>query len=149
MALIDLIDTDVIKVPLEATGKVDVIKELVGILDDAGRIRDRERIEDALLERENQGSTGLENGIAVPHAKTEAVDSIVVALGISPKGVDFGAMDGKPSHIFFLMLAPRNQPGKHVETLSEIARLTQSAAVRDFLLGVKSADEVVEFFKEE
>ena len=73
MALIDLIDKDVIKVPLEATGKVDVIKELVGILDSADRIRERERIEDALLERENQGSTGLENGIAVPHAKTEAV----------------------------------------------------------------------------
>jgi fructose-specific phosphotransferase system IIA component len=149
MVLIDLIDTDVVKVPLEAADKIGVIKELAGVLNDAGRIENLDKIEDDLMERENQGSTGLENGIAVPHAKTNAVGKITLALGISPSGVEFGSADGKPCHIFFLILAPPDQPRLHVEILSEIARLTKSPAVRNYLLNAKTSQEVVDFFKEE
>ncbi|MFP4384139.1 MAG: PTS sugar transporter subunit IIA [Spirochaetia bacterium] len=149
MDLIDLIDKKVVKVPLESTEKISVIKELAGILDKAGRIRNLVKIEDDLMARENQGSTGLENGIAVPHAKTDAVEKVTLALGISPGGVDFGSVDGKPSHIFFLILAPPDQPRLHVEILSEIARLTKSPAVRTYLMNANTPEEIVDFFKEE
>jgi fructose-specific phosphotransferase system IIA component len=149
MALVDLIEEKVVKVPLKSTDKFGIIEELVDLLDAAGRIEDRTKAMDALIARENQGSTGLEQGIAVPHAKTDSVSSIAVAVGVSPGGVDFEAMDGKPSHLFFLMLAPPDQPAQHVEILSEIARLTKSPAVMKLLLSASSPKDVVEVFTED
>ncbi len=149
MALVDLVEEKVVKVPIESTDKYGIIQELVDVLDKAGKIQDRNKAMTALMDREQQGSTGLEAGIAVPHAKTEAVNTITLAIGVSPKGVDFEAMDGKPSHIFFLMLAPPNQPGKHVEILSEIARLTKSPSVMKLLTNASSPKDVVEVFTDE
>lgn len=149
MALVDLVEESVVKVPLSSTEKFGVLEELVDVLADAGKIEDRDAILDALIQRENQGSTGLEQGIAVPHAKTEAVDSITISIGISPEGVDFEALDGKPSHVFFCMLAPPSQPGKHVEILSEIARLTKSPSVLKLLSTAGSVRDVLDVFAEE
>ncbi len=148
MTLVDLVDKDIIKVPITSKDKVDILKELVDVLDKAGKVKDPDQAVDDLIARENQGSTGLEQGIAVPHAKTDSVDSITVSIGVSPGGVDFEAMDGEPSYIFFLMLAPPNQPGQHVEILSEIARLCQSPAVLKSLKTAGSADDVLELFEE-
>jgi nitrogen PTS system EIIA component len=149
MALLDLIEEKVVKVPLDSKDKFGIIEELVDLLDNAGKIEDRTKAMDALIARENQGSTGLEQGIAVPHAKTDAVKNIALAVGVSPSGVDFEAMDGKPSHLFFLMLAPPDQPSQHVEILSEIARLTKSPAVMKLLLSAASPKDVVEVFTED
>ena len=149
MALVDLVEESVVKVPLTATDKFGVLDELTEVLLRAGKISDKDAILDALIQRENQGSTGLEQGIAVPHAKTERVDAVTVAIGISPAGVDFEAMDGKPSHVFFCMLAPPSQPGKHVEILSEIARLTKSPTVLKLLTTASSVRDVLDIFSEE
>ena len=118
MALLDLIDTDVVKVPLQGRTKNEAIRELVETLRDAGKIADVEPVYDAVIARESMGSTGLENGIAVPHAKTRAVRKLTMALGISPQGVDFQAIDGKPSKLFFLLLAPPDQSGPHIQALA-------------------------------
>src|SRR6056297_1269664 len=120
MALIDMVDEKVVKVPLEAQTKVDVLRELIDLLEQNDCVKDPHAALQALLERETQGSTGLEMGIAVPHAKTEAVDDLTLAVGISPEGIDFEAADGEKSQLFFLILAPPNQPGRHIELLSEI-----------------------------
>jgi fructose-specific phosphotransferase system IIA component len=149
MALIDLISEDIIKVPLEATTKLAVIEELIDVLVRAGRIKDKPRILEAVLKRENLGSTGLEKGIAVPHAKAEEIPALTLAIGISFKGVDFGAIDGKPSKVFFLMLAAPDQSGPHIEALADIARMTRSETFCRLLNAAASPREVVELFKEE
>ena len=148
MALIDQIREDVVKVPLEGRNKPDILRELVQVLADAGDLTDTESAYRALLEREGRGSTGLEKGIAVPHAKTDAVDRLTVAIGIAPTGVDFDAQDGNPSQLFFLLLAAPDQSGPHIEALSEIARLTRSDAFCRALANAESSAEVVELIQE-
>lgn len=149
MALIDLIKPEIIKIPLEAKSKEGVIRELLELLHAHNKLEDIDDAYRALLEREAKGSTGLEGGVAVPHAKTDKVPSITLAIGIAPEGVDFQALDGQPSTLFFLMLAPPSQSGPHIEALAEIARLTQSKTFCKMLLRAKDAEEVAELLTEE
>jgi len=147
MALVDLITTEVVKVPLTSRDKTGVIEELVQVLVDAGKITDREKVLDAIHKREAMGSTGLEFGIAVPHAKTESVKEITMSIGIAPQGIEFDAIDGMPSTLFFMILAAPDQSGPHIEALAEIAKLSKSKAVLQALIAATSADEVVELFR--
>jgi fructose-specific phosphotransferase system IIA component len=149
MAFIDLVEPKIVKVPLEAKSKEGAIRELLQLLVDAGYLQDFDSAYDALLERESKGSTGLENGIAVPHAKTATVSNLTLAIGIAPEGIDFRALDGNPSHLFFLMLAPPDQSGPHIEALSEIAKVTQSKGFRKMLVNAEDAEEVIELLREE
>ena len=146
MAVVNLIEEDIIKIPLEAKTKPDVIKELVDVLKNAGKIEDAESVFRAVMLRENMGSTGLEKGIAVPHAKTHKVNNLVLAIGVSPEGVDFDSLDGEPSKLFFLLIATPQQAGPHIEALSEIARLTRSSNFCKLLLNAKTPKEIVEIF---
>jgi len=149
MALVDLLNEKVVKVPLISKTKIEIIRELLLILKEAGKINDIETALNALLKRESQGSTGLENGIAVPHAKCSEVKSLTMAMGISPGGVDFEALDEKPSLLFFLILAPPDQSGPHIEALAEIARMTRSKSFCNMLINAKTSREVVDLFKED
>jgi nitrogen PTS system EIIA component len=149
MALIDLIDANVVKVPLAGRSKDEVIRELLAVLSSAGRLDDVARAYEAVLAREALGSTGLENGIAVPHAKTTAVHDLTIAIGVSPGGIDFQALDGRPSSLFFLILAPPDKSGPHIEALAEIARLTRSTAFCKAVAGAPNAAEVVRLFRGE
>lgn len=149
MALVDLILPGIVKVPLESTGKPAVLRELVQILKDAGKIADVERALTAVNQREQLGSTGLELGIAVPHAKTDTVKTLTLAIGVSPRGIDFTSLDGKPSRLFFLMLAPPNQSGPHIQALAEIAKLSHSRSLCDAIMNARSAEEVVRLFRDE
>ena len=148
MSLIDLIEKDVIKVPLQNSTKNGVIEELLELLRNAGKIDDFSSARKAILDREAQGSTGLEKGIAVPHAKTNTVNKLTMAIGISPKGIDFEAQDGKSSHLFFLMLAPPDQSGPHIEALREIAILTRSPSFCDELIHAGNPDTVIDLLRE-
>jgi fructose-specific phosphotransferase system IIA component len=149
MALVDLISREIIKVPLTADNKPDVIRELVQVLEDAGKIKNISGVLEAIHKREEMGSTGLEKGIAVPHAKTDSISDLTISIGISPQGIDFNSIDGKPSHLFFLMLAPPNQSGPHIEALAEIAKLSRSSAFVSTLISARTPDEVVDLFREE
>ena len=148
MALVELISEEVVKVPLVSSNKPDVIRELIQILHDIGKIQETEQAYDAIMERESKGSTGLEKGIAVPHAKCVQVKSLTVAVGISPGGIDFNALDGKLSQLFFLLLAPPDQSGPHIAALSEIAKITRSDAFLRTIKNSISPREVVELFRE-
>ena len=149
MGFLELLNKDMIKVPLENTAKNDVLEELLGLIDKNGGINDRAQALEDLRKRELLGSTGLEKGIAVPHAKTPAVDRMVMAVGIAPKGIDFDALDGQPSNLFFMILAPPDQAGPHIEVLSDIAKVTRSAALCRLLLAAANADEVIELFEDD
>jgi fructose-specific phosphotransferase system IIA component len=147
MALIDLIKEETIKIPLVSKDKPEVLRELVQILVDAGEIRDFDAVLKAVHEREDKQSTGLEEGIAIPHCKSNAVSTLKLALGIAPQGIDFNSLDGKPSKLFFLMLAPPNQAGPHVEALAEIAKLVRSKTFCNALLSADDAQKVVAIFR--
>jgi mannitol/fructose-specific phosphotransferase system IIA component (Ntr-type) len=149
MAIINLIRPEIIKVPLKATTQPDVIRELVETLKEAGQIENTEIVYDAVMAREAQCSTGLEQEIAVPHAKTDAVSDLMLAIGIAPHGVDTGALDGQPSKIFFLMLAPPDKAGPHIEALADIARIADSPMFLRQLIAVTSPEQMVELFSEE
>jgi len=149
MAFIDLIEENIVKTPLVSNDKPDVLRELIQILVDAGHIDDFDSVLAAIHERENKMSTGLEDGIAVPHCKAVAVSSLKLAIGISPDGIDFDALDGQSSHLFFLLLAPPDQAGPHVKALSHIAKLARSKAFCNALIKADDAREVVALIKED
>lgn len=148
MALIDKITKEVIKVPLESSTKTDVLKELLHLLADNGGVKDETIAYQALLERESRGSTGLENGIAVPHAKTDAVDDLQIAIGIAPQGIEFQALDGGLSRVFFMILAAPDQSGLHIEALSEIAVMSRSTIFLNALVTAANPQEVVRLIHE-
>lgn len=149
MSLIDLTVEEIVKTPLESQDKADVLRELVQILKDAGQIDDYDAVLKAVQDREDKQSTGLEDGIAVPHGKTDSVSTLKLAIGIAPHGIDFGSIDRKPSTLFFLLVASPDLSGPHVGALAEIAKLARSKAFCKALVNAESAAEVVELLKGE
>lgn len=149
MALIELIEESVVRAPLAATTKDGAIRELVGALVAAGKMRDADSAVKAVLEREAKGSTGLEQGIAVPHGKTMAARELTIAIGVSRSGVSWGSVDGKPARLVFLILAPPDKSGPHIEALAEIARMSRSTAFCSSLAACGSPAEVVRLFRDE
>lgn len=149
MSLIDMVEEKIVKIPLESQDKPDVLRELVRILKDADEIDDFDAVLQAVQQREDKQSTGLEKCIAVPHAKTTAVKSLKFAIGIAPEGIDFDSLDGEPSKLFFLLVAAPDQSGPHVEALAEIAKLATSKAFCKALINSDDASEVVELMKGE
>ena len=147
MALIELVAENIVKTPLESTDKPDVLRELVQILKDAGEIDDFDGVLKAVQDREDKQSTGLEDGIAVPHCKTDAVKSLKLAIGIAPQGIEFDSVDGQPSKLFFLLLAAPGLSGPHVEALAEIAKLACSKAFCKALTVADNPAEVVDLLK--
>ncbi len=139
----ELVEERAVKIPLGSTDKSGVIRELVDILASTGKVDDAEALYRAVLDRETLGSTGLADGIAVPHGKTGAVRDLAVAVGVSPAGIDFDALDGRPSRLFFLMAAPEGRAGPHIEALAEIARLSHSRALVSALVAARDAPELI------
>jgi PTS system fructose-specific IIC component len=148
MALYELLDAKSIITELQADTKEGVIEELVDVLERAGRISDRTAVLDAVMERESQMSTGLEEGVAVPHAKSSAVSMLTAALGIKRQGLDFDSADGKPTRIVFLLIAEKNNPGPHVRALAQLARLLSDPVMRSALINAKTPEEIVQIIKQ-
>jgi len=147
MSLIDLVVEKIVKVPLESKDKPDVIRELVQILKDAGEIEEFDEVLEAVQDREFKRSTGLQDGIAVPHGKTSAVSTLKLAIGITADGIDFDSLDGEPSKLFFLLVAPPNMSGPHVEALAEIAKIANSKAFCKAIVSANDPQEVVELMR--
>ena len=95
-----------------------------------------------LLEREKLGSTGIGDGIAIPHGKLKGLDRLVISFGRSRQGIDFDAIDGKPVHIFFLLMAPESSTGQHLKALAKISRMLKDPDFRSDLMAAKSAEEI-------
>jgi len=131
MRLRDILKLSSIEKNLKSTNKDDVLKELSNLLGE--EIKDKKKIVKILSERENLGSTGIGQGIAVPHGKVEGLDKLVAVLGISKKGIDFNSLDGEPVYIFFLLVAPKDAAGPHLKALARISRILRDASFCDVL----------------
>ncbi len=144
MRLRDLIDEPAVKVGLESLDKEECFEEMIDLLVRADRIPDREGALEAIRQREAQGTTGIGQGVAIPHGKHPSISSLTAALGTSADGLEFDAVDGDPVHVVFLLLAPVNDPGPHVRALAEIARLVQMPGFYRKLTEAKTAAETLD-----
>ncbi len=147
MKITDLLQRDTIQLNLRASSKREVIEELVDVLDRAGKLSDRNGYRDAILKRESESTTGLGEGIAIPHAKTSAVKTPAIAFGRS-EGIDYEALDGQPSRLFFMIAAGENANNEHLETLSKLSVYLMDPAFQERLYAATSESDVIRAIEE-
>jgi len=149
MKIVDFLNVRAVTTSLEATDKEGVIKELVELLAKTQSIRDKEKLVKSLLKREALGSTGIGQGVGIPHCKSGSVKELVAAFGISHKGVNFESLDGEPAYIFFLLVAPQDTTGPHLKALARISHLLKDKYFRDALKAAADEKELFHIIKEE
>ena len=150
MELCDFVDPEAILPGLTVKSKADAIRGMVESLTACGRIdtAHSEGIISAILKREELGSTGIGNGVAVPHTKHPAVDRLTATVALSEEGVDFASLDGEAVHILFLLISPPDLPGDHLRGLESISRHLRNANFCNFLRQARTQKEVVELLEE-
>lgn len=147
MKILDVLSKDSICVDLKAKDKKGVLDELVvPIAQQTGA--GHEELVKVLMERERLGSTGIGGGIGIPHGKLKHLDALLLGFGLSRRGVDFESMDGRPTHIFFLLLTPESSAGLHLKLLARISRLLKNDDFKSQLMQASTADEIVEIIRE-
>ncbi|MFW6215688.1 MAG: PTS sugar transporter subunit IIA [Alkalispirochaetaceae bacterium] len=133
-----------VAVPLRSREKEGVIRELVEKLDRAGKVQDAQQVLTDVMEREATVSTGMEKGLAIPHARTKGVEGMAVAVGLSREGVDFQALDGEPTRIVFLIASSPDERGPHLQLLAAIAKRMREDQRREGALSSQSSEELLE-----
>jgi len=142
----DFIQEENILPDLSGQNKLEVIKELLNHMQKLGVVSNYEAALNDILVRENHLSTGLENGIAIPHAKTEGVEKLAIVFGIKKTGIDFDSLDTKPANLIFLVLSPKNTSGPHIQALALISRNLSISNNRESLKSANSANEIANIF---
>jgi PTS system nitrogen regulatory IIA component len=148
MKIIELLDQNSILPDMAATTKLAVLEELAATLVPGTDGLDLDTVVEVLMERERLGSTGIGDNVAIPHGKLANLSGLKLAFGRSLKGVNFDSMDGKPSQLFFLLLAPVNSAGLHLKALAKISRMLMSAAFRENLMQAAQAQDIYRLLKE-
>lgn len=146
MRISDILKLEYIKVPLESKQKYKCIEELVDILVSNGKIKDRERFLAAVLERERTRTTGIGYGLAIPHAKTDAVDDLVIAAGKPSEPIDFDSIDGKPVYFIVLMGSPPDQSGPHIQAIARISRLMTTTSFQESIKNATTPRDILQAF---
>ncbi len=149
MKIIEFLNEKAVTANLKSTTKEAALRELVEILAKAEGIKGKEELVKVLFARESLGSTGIGQGVGIPHAKINSVKKLVAALGISPQGVDFDALDGEPVYIFFLLVAPEDSAGPHLKGLARISRLLKDKFFRESLKALKDEKAILKLIREE
>jgi len=145
----DLLQDVLVIEEIKATDKIGVIREFAEVIRAAGRIKDAEALVRVLLERESLGSTGIGDGVAIPHGKLSFIGDMVVAFGRSSRGVDFQSLDAKPAYLFFLLVTPDDKPGDHLKALARISRILKNPALRESLKRTSDRQELKRLLYEE
>lgn len=148
MKILDVLDEGSVIADLKGRSKQEVLEELAAPVARLANEELRDVVE-VLLERERLGSTGIGGGIGIPHGKLKRLDRMVIGFGLSRKGVDFDSLDGEPTRIFFLLMAPESSTGLHLKLLARISRILKNEPFRERLLQAKSAEEITAIIKEE
>lgn len=149
MKIVDFIREDLVLPELRATGKQEVIEELAQHLASRYEGVRRDDLVRVLVEREKLASTAIGEGVAIPHGKLDAVGKLVACVGRTREGLDFDSMDGRPTHIFFVLVAPENSTGIHLKALARISRLFKDPEFRTRLMSAQDADEMYRVIAEE
>src|SRR6516165_9839932 len=149
MKIVDFVRPELIVGELATHEKTEVIKELANHL--AGHVSgvDREVLAKVLLERERLASTAIGEGVSIPHGKLDTVGKLVACVGRAVEGVDFDSMDGRPTHLFFVLVAPENSTGVHLKALARISRLFKDPEFRTRLMQAKDAQEIFRVIADE
>ena len=141
MRLTEILKPHDIKIPLKATTKNEAIAELVQVLADNNQITEPKKVLDAVLEREATRTTGIGNGLAIPHGKCNGTKDLVMAIGKPSTPIDFQAIDGRPVNIIWMLSSPPDKTGPHIHALARISRLMTIDKFRLALLGAKTPQE--------
>ena len=142
MKIADILSGDLVIPELTSKNKKEVLEELVSVIVKQNKLINKEELIEVLLEREKLGSTGIGDGIAIPHGKLKNIGALLASFGKSIDGVDFDSMDGKPTHLFFLLVAPENSAGIHLKALARISRLLKDSSFKQDLMEAKLKDDL-------
>ena len=149
MKLSELLTPERIRIPMTATSKDDALRELVSLLPEHQAANTQTGILQAILERESRMSTGIGQGVAIPHGKSPLVSRMEMAFGIAPTPIAFDALDGEPVDLFFLLVSPPDFSGPHIKVLAQISRMLSADGFRDNLAAADSADTVLSLLRGE
>jgi PTS system nitrogen regulatory IIA component len=148
MKIIDLLEPTSIVADMSATNKQEALEELAATLVPGPDNLELNSVVEVLMERERLGSTGIGDNVAIPHGKLANLSGLKLAFGRSLKGVDFESMDGKLSHLFFLLLAPVNSAGLHLKALAKISRMLMNGPLREDLMQAAESQDIYQVLKE-
>ena len=149
MKIMDFLNRDAVTADLQAEDKEEAIKELVDLLAKAGALKDKDKLVKILLSREALGSTGIGQGVGIPHGKCDGVKELTAAFALSPKGVNFDSLDGEPVYILFLLIAPEESAGPHLKALARISRMLKDKYFREMLRKAKDEKEILRIIQDE
>lgn len=151
MKISDFLNQKAVAADLVAKDKESVIKELIELLIKAGSVqaKDKDKLVKILINREQLGSTGIGQGVGIPHGKSDCVKELVAAFGLSQNGVNFDALDEEKVYIFFLLLAPEDSAGPHLKALARISRLLKDKYFRDTLRAAKDEKTILKIINQE
>lgn len=149
MKIAEFLSPRAVAAELSGKSKAEILKELSETLVLAHPELSAPRIVEVLQEREKLGSTGIGEGVAIPHGKLGGLPQLMASFGVTRQGVDFEAIDGKPTHLFFALVAPENSAGIHLKALARISRLFKNSKFRQDILEAKSGEEIYRLIAEE
>jgi PTS system nitrogen regulatory IIA component len=149
MRITDILNEASVFQDLRSSTKKGVLEELSTVLVQEGKLPDRDKAVEVLLEREKLGSTGIGDGIAIPHGKMKGIKELVASFGRSIQGIDFESIDNKPTHLFFLLVAPENSAGVHLKALARISRLLKDSRFRNRLMEAEDSRSLFQIIVEE
>jgi fructose PTS system EIIBC or EIIC component len=149
MKIGDILTEDMVVTNLAGESKNDIIEAMIELVSKSPKVIDRQKVRDAIFEREEIMSTGVGNGFAIPHGKTDAVSDIVAAFAVTAEPIDYQSLDEKPVRLVFLLVGKDNMVGPHIKLLSRISRLMNKEDFRNKLTTLKTPRDILETFKKE
>ncbi len=149
MKISDILDESLVKTQLPGKSKDEIISHMIDIVSTSKKVLNREKVQEAIFEREKIMSTGVGNGFAIPHGKTDAVSDIVAAFAVTAEPIDYQSLDEQPVRLVFLLVGKDSMVGPHIKLLSRISRLMNKEEFRKKLLAAASPKEVLEIFRAE
>jgi PTS system nitrogen regulatory IIA component len=148
MRILDALKKEAIVSDLQAVDKKGVLEELSGPVSELFNIK-KDDLVNILMERESLGSTGIGGGIGIPHGKLKNLDTLLLGFGLSRRGVDFESLDGRPTHIFFLLVTPENSTGLHLKLLARISRVLKNDPFKAKLMAAGNTADIISIIAEE
>lgn len=148
MRVLDALHPDAILIDLKSRSKKEILAEISLPIAQILKVKHDDLIK-VLIEREQMGSTGIGKGIAIPHGRLSGINDLVIGFGLSRKGAQFDSLDGRPAHIFFVLITPEHATGLYLKFLARISRMLKNEAVKERLLHAKDVNDIISAIRDE